>query len=206
MALEWTEQFGWYRCPKGYRIVRKGEQFRGKPTRADLIAPKSDEQTQYPVVGGAEMVLNLFLRVKTEGDLLKFVNLHGSMDLLARYTPIGSSLRYAESFREILASESERPKKIAEAFGGHPTWSIGSLAIVPDRRKWLAPIIRFSSLCDVMWWQLCMKLRGATTYRTCRQCGELFEVGPGTGRRADATFCQAEHSVLFHSLNRSRGA
>jgi hypothetical protein len=61
-----------------------------------------------------------------------------------------------------------------------------------------------NSLINGLWIQLSRKLAGSTAMRTCRQCNALFEVGPGTSKRSDATFCCGEHSVLFHSLKRSK--
>jgi hypothetical protein len=40
--------------------------------------------------------------------------------------------------------------------------------------------------------------------RECLHCGQWFETGPGTERRADAKFCCDEHRILFNSLKRPR--
>jgi hypothetical protein len=38
----------------------------------------------------------------------------------------------------------------------------------------------------------------------CQQCGDWFEVGPGTRRRGDAKFCSDHCRIQFNSLKRSR--
>ena len=80
----------------------------------------------------------------------------------------------------------------------------GNLALQADADVGIRIKIQPNALVDGLWIQLSRKLAGNTAMRTCRQCNSLFEVGPGTSKRADATFCCSEHSVLFHSLKRSR--
>jgi hypothetical protein len=65
-------------------------------------------------------------------------------------------------------------------------------------------ILRPSSLVNALWFELAASLTGDTQLRPCRHCGGWFEVGPGTQRRLDATFCSDEHRVAFNSLKRSK--
>jgi hypothetical protein len=82
---------------------------------------------------------------------------------------------------------------------------IGEIELIPDIDKGVGVRLKLStdSLLSALWWQLAQKLSGNSMFRQCRHCGTLFEVGLGTNRRADATFCCNQHSVRFHSLRRS---
>jgi hypothetical protein len=82
---------------------------------------------------------------------------------------------------------------------------IGFVELVPDPSDGVRVKIEPHSLLEGLWVQLARKLSQKALIRTCRYCGSMFEAGVGTKKRADATFCCAEHSVRFHSLNRSKG-
>jgi hypothetical protein len=68
------------------------------------------------------------------------------------------------------------------------------------------PVFRPDTLLDGMLWQLALAVSGSKHFRTCAWCGSLFEVGPGSGRRAHSEYCSPEHRVHFNSRNRSRSA
>jgi hypothetical protein len=87
-------------------------------------------------------------------------------------------------------------------------WSslhVAEIDLIADPNKGIRLRMKTDTLISALWWQLGQALSGNTIVRQCRQCGTLFEVGPGTNKRADATFCSHQHSMLFHSLKRSRG-
>jgi hypothetical protein len=83
---------------------------------------------------------------------------------------------------------------------------IGDVDVIADGTTGIR--VRFNTDCLItaLLWQLARTLSGNTRYRECRHCGDLFELGPGAKRRADATFCCNEHSVRFHSAKRTIGA
>ena len=83
---------------------------------------------------------------------------------------------------------------------------LGHVSLEEDRVKGIKIVIEPDLLISGLWLQLARKLTGPAAVRTCRYCGFLFEAGPGTSKRADATFCCSDHSVRFHSLKRSEGA
>jgi hypothetical protein len=83
--------------------------------------------------------------------------------------------------------------------------SVARIELVPHPKKGLQLEITAETLISALWWQLARKLSGETKIRECRHCGEWFEVGAGTARRADSQFCSQEHKVRFFSLKRSRG-
>jgi hypothetical protein len=82
---------------------------------------------------------------------------------------------------------------------------VGRIELVPDPKRGLQLEITAETLLSALWWQLARKLSGETKIRECKHCGTWFEVGAGTGRRADAEFCRPEHKARFFSLARSRG-
>jgi hypothetical protein len=82
--------------------------------------------------------------------------------------------------------------------------SIARVELVPNAKKGLQLEITAETLLSALWWQIARKLSGEAKIRECRHCGEWFEVGAGTGRRADAQFCSPDHKVRFFSLERSR--
>jgi hypothetical protein len=81
---------------------------------------------------------------------------------------------------------------------------IAEIDLIPDSQKGVRLRLKTESLIGALWWQLAQKLSGNSMVRQCRHWGTLFEVGLGTKRRGDATFCSDEHSVRFHSLRRSK--
>jgi hypothetical protein len=82
---------------------------------------------------------------------------------------------------------------------------IGQVYVESDPEEGLRLKITPKTLMQGLWVQLARKLSSKTIIRTCRYCGSTFEAGAGSKRRADATFCSREHSIRFHSLNRSKG-
>jgi|SRR5580704_2013117 hypothetical protein len=60
-------------------------------------------------------------------------------------------------------------------------------------------------LLSALWLELAQFHTGGTTIKRCKQCGDWFAAGPGTGRRAAADYCSPAHQVAFNSLKRSKG-
>jgi hypothetical protein len=93
----------------------------------------------------------------------------------------------------------------AESFPRGLPLSVGSVTLEEDLVSGIKIVVKPESLISGLWVQLARKLAGPAVTRNCRFCGSLFEAGPGTSRRSDATFCSSDHSVRFYSLQRSRG-
>jgi hypothetical protein len=83
--------------------------------------------------------------------------------------------------------------------------SVARIELIPDTKRGVQLQITAETLLAALWWQLARKLSGDSEIRECRHCGEWFEVGAGTTRRADAEFCSRDHKIRFFSLKRSRG-
>jgi hypothetical protein len=86
-----------------------------------------------------------------------------------------------------------------------PFQFVGLIELVPDPSRGVRLRIRSQSLIAALWWQLSREVSYGANIRECRHCGDCFEAGIGTGRRADAQFCTEEHKKRFFSLERSRG-
>lgn len=233
MNSNFAVDFEGVRCPQGYRIAKAKELKQAEFRNPDepLILANSEELSHYRPEGGPAAILAVFTRVKTQDDFFKFVTQYGQIWATDpdKGQAIVWGLYYAKQFRSLLAAKSKGPKKLAEAFSSRHrvVWAqlypeakikadtrvyvsadefVGEIHLFPDPARGVCLRLVNWNLIAWLWWQLSLKLTGATSYHACRQCGDLFEVGPGTGVRADATFCCNEHSVLFHSLARRKGA
>jgi hypothetical protein len=83
--------------------------------------------------------------------------------------------------------------------------SVARVELVPDQKRGVQLRITAETLIAALWWQLARKVSGDAKIRECRHCGDWFEAGIGTDRRADSDFCSQEHKIRFFSLKRSRG-
>ena len=81
---------------------------------------------------------------------------------------------------------------------------VARVELIPDPKRGLQLRITAETLIAALWWQLARKLSGDSKIRECRHCGEWFEAGRGSARRADSDFCSEEHKIRFFSLKRSR--
>jgi hypothetical protein len=87
---------------------------------------------------------------------------------------------------------------------------------VPLRGKlsaWLAPDpttgawklkLEPPSLLDAIWLQFGQAITSDAVLHFCAQCGNTFEAGGKSGRRADAKFCSDECRIEFNSRKRSQ--
>ena len=160
--------------------------------------------------------------------MLNFANQFGEPD----GKTIKDGLRTASNFRELLYAKHKSNKKVWAAFRRQTAFEmaqaenkpsekhldisklieqnvslgIGTVDLAPDPNNGIRLDIKPFSLKHGLWVQLVRKLSRKLLIQTCRHCNAMFEVGPGAKKRLDATFCCPEHSVQFHSFNRSRGA
>jgi len=135
--------------------------------------------------------------------------------------PVRVHLKQAALFREALELKAKGPEHLAaflESNSGPPNESqhpvitailksripfgLGILDLIADRTLGARFQIKPTSLMQALWFQLGEVLTSNVRLSTCLHCGQLFEAGVGTGRRADAKFCSDEHRTLYHSLNR----
>jgi hypothetical protein len=93
--------------------------------------------------------------------------------------------------------------KIEDALGEIDS-ALGELSLVVDRQRGFRPVLRATSLLGGIWLQLSQRLSGNSRFKSCKLCGQMFEVGIAGGRRLDAIFCSDKHRVDFNSLSRSK--
>jgi hypothetical protein len=69
------------------------------------------------------------------------------------------------------------------------------------------PKLRFHvpDLETALWLRLVVSFDRGTSLRRCEweKCGDVFEAGAGTGRRADSKFCCDQHRIAYHSVHRT---
>jgi hypothetical protein len=211
----------WHVCVDGYRVgPAQG------PADSEILIAKSERYRFYKPFHRHENLYLTFAWLQTRDELLNFANQFGEPD----GKTIKDSLRTASNFRELLDVRRTSNKKIYTAFRRQTAFEmvqaenkpsgkqldisrmieenvslgVGTVDLAPDPINGIRLDIKPFSLKHGLWVQLARKLSRKLLIQRCRYCGARFEVGPGAKKRSDATFCCAEHSVRFHSFNRSK--
>lgn len=219
--------FTWEKDASGYRLVKKGSLSDGNPPE-DRILPNGgkpvsirplDNPTLYSFFAGRDSAEKLLEFVERYGLLRHYEGeeyeydgsyedpIDGSqLDYVASHegVSVAGYLRQSAAFREALERKAAGSEQLAAFLGSGiaPGEILGSLRLAPDRNSGARFQIRPRDLMQALWFQLGEALASDIKLSTCLQCGELFERGPGSGRRKDAKFCSDEHRRLYHSLNR----
>jgi hypothetical protein len=211
----------WHKDAKGYVLEDHGKYGSWISRRGGELVPV------YPLRCG--FAFKAFSNVSDQDDLVEFMNCYGflldtnslgpgfahadkSGKLIAikgAPKPNGESVRsHLESagfFRAILGAKPRRPLP-----PGAGVWvenlgtdGIGEVQMLFDKHGALRPVLKATSLMSGLFWQLINSKRAGAQYRSCQYCGKIFEVGVGSGRRADAKFCSDEHKIEFNSRKRS---
>jgi hypothetical protein len=122
--------------------------------------------------------------------------------------PVPDCLRTAAAFRELLKLKQHgSPEKVASFFHASffKTMNVKHISVVdfaPDPKFGIRLRLKPPSLLGALWYQLGITLSGNTGVKMCRHCNKFFEVGQGTGLRADAEFCCNEHKVEYFNRRR----
>jgi hypothetical protein len=144
-----------------------------------------------------------FANVKTQEDLLDFVNRFGLLYEVVT-VDIADALKNAELFRLWLSYDAEAIARWAgpngKEFGRVAVFIVRDQVTGEPRFQYRPP-----SLLSALWLQLMGALMRQRPFRECLHCGAWFEVGPGTGRRIDAKFCQDDHRILFNRRKTAAG-
>jgi hypothetical protein len=220
--------FEWVRDGKGYRVVPFKSLDPGRKWSKGSLDPnwmvpngsQADAIRYRPFARGGDLC-TAFASVRSPPELLRFTNAHGLLTWCRPFTgdpnlagfpagePVPLGLVEAEMFRELLRLQTlANPGRMAAHFetkiaGFVRGGQVGTVEIVPDPERGIRLKVRPPTLLGAMWYQLALKLSGATL-RQCRLCHEVFEAGRGTGMRADAQFCCNEHKVEFFNRNRAK--
>ncbi|MBR0693285.1 hypothetical protein [Bradyrhizobium lablabi] len=126
---------------------------------------------------------------------------------------VDSHIETAGLFKKIL-QQSERgwaripaslADSIADALG---ETALGEITLAANRERGFRMVFTATSLISGLWLQLGQKVSGQAKFQTCElpSCGQVFEVGSSSGRRADARFCSDSHRIEFNSRKRAKGA
>jgi hypothetical protein len=228
------KDFEWHRDKKGYRLAPHNSlqislEMQGRLNDEIVIVPKgapSDSIEYRPFAGGGDLCA-AFASIKSPDELLRFVNHHGLLTTVRRPSSetersrnlwtlsaesVSCDLDFAKMFRQLLRLKAEgNPRKLAsyfelkcaletaDIFGS----GMASVELAGDPKRGIRFKVCPPNFLGALWYQLGLKLSSATL-RMCPLCHRVFEVGGGTGLRADAKFCCHEHKVDFFNHNRSR--
>jgi hypothetical protein len=207
---EFPSDFEWQIDTAGYRLERLPRPWKDMPLGM-LAAVVYDHPSAKPMWvvrrnGGklrsyrplaVDTLYKIFRRIETPEEVLDFIQKFGSLTQYGampdRGDPVLHVLEDAQRFRDWLNGNNN-------AKGGYFTHLEASL--VTDVSGALRLRVMPNDLMSALWLQLALNLSKANL-RTCLHCGEPFEVGVGTSRRADAKFCLDKHRVEFNSRKRS---
>jgi hypothetical protein len=212
----------WYKDSKGYALENHGK-------FGLWIGRRGGELVQiYPLRN--DLAFKAFSSVATPKELVEFMNNYGFLNNIDGVGPVfmrsdkkgklfairgapepdgedvHAHLEAAGAFREILNAKPRGgfSKKTAALLENECREGIGEIQMLFDKRGSPRPVLKPTSLMSGLVWQLVNSVRAGVKYRLCRECGVIFQVGPASGRRADAKFCSDEHRTLFNSRRRSR--
>jgi hypothetical protein len=191
------------RDPNGYHLAESAEY-------GPVILPNSDRREWCEPLTGEEFRIFASIAGTPEGAL-GFVRRYGPVTM-AYHPTIGDRVeavrRSARDMRRLLDAMSKEAQMSEELQDALLSGSLSAIDLAfvwdPSRR---APTWSFrpTSLCSALWLQFGQAMMRGVQLRVCLHCGDWFETGVGTGRRADAKFCSDKHRVALNSLKRSKG-
>jgi hypothetical protein len=214
--------FIWQKDSAGYELTPGLERLPESEEVDDLLGPSAVKRarvvprggqliTYEPPLGmdeeeGGQPLYLRFANLLTAEDVLRFIEAYG---LLAgkRSDEIWHVLWQAAAFRSYLRRDE---KRLASWVGMKKEgMRLARLDLVLARDRTTGDLrLQYQppTLLAALWLQLGRRLTHERALRDCRHCGELFETGPGTGKRMDASFCSEAHRMLYHSRKRSKGS
>jgi hypothetical protein len=182
--------FTWHRDQAGYKLLPETSR-----TPARIIG-KGGSQKPYQPLEEFPALLRVFASIqKTPGGVLDFIEKFGRLT----HDPKGESVPTVIGWAKLME------KRLLRLTGPQEDIPSNKLEahLVADQDG-IHLEFRPSTLIDALWLQLGQELSGGTRILRCMHCHQTFRAGPGTRRRADATFCCDEHRIRFNSLARSR--
>jgi hypothetical protein len=215
---------GWHLDSNGYTLDWEGGEM--TPERSSVRSKGGEQIPLGQIQNRIESIFYEFAVIRTPDDLLAFVRQYGRLtgtnlgsDLVTgdfQYIgpmrpegdPVALCLARAELFHELLRRKMRSDKSVADYYGSHAMSDLSvetmNVKVVPDPRRGVSFVLTVDTLFDALLWHLLRKLASAIDIRECPNCGSLFEVGSGTGRRVDALFCSLACKTSHHSLGRSK--
>jgi hypothetical protein len=178
--------------------------------RYTRIFPKGKRPLSYDPLRTRHALYGEFAKIKTQAELLKFVNRHGPLTKDGNDVQRGETVEFALSqaaeIRRLLASYSEEPEPRGATvpFLARIDTSLTFDAFTARPKITAVP----RNLLEALWFQCAQAIVGGTVVRYCLECGKQFKAGLGRGKgpRRDAKFCSSEHQIAFNNRNRRREA
>jgi hypothetical protein len=198
------EQWGLAYTPLGIRVLHGGN---ANPLhvrrRGDVLAP-------YHPLDVFGSLFEIFARIRTEDDVLHFVEKFGPLTRdgldAQKGELVDGVLAHADTMRDLFffstGDRAHRAKLIAQ-LQVNPFAELEVTLDLDSGSEDLKLRLRPTSLLDAVWLQAVQHLSSGATLRQCQHCAQWFEVGPGTSRRLDAKFCSDQHRISFNSLKRT---
>jgi hypothetical protein len=192
---------------RAMKLLAKGPQTFGPSER---IVPRSSRLTPYQPIAKFPDLYTRFSSVRSAAELLDFVNRFGPLtpDGLDRERgeDVPAMLKEAAAMRQVISGIGSNGGDLFGFTGGgvYDLAAMRAFLIVDRKSKELRVRLSPSSLLAALWLQLGQDFEGGASVKACRECGSLFRVGGGTGRRLDADFCSDKHRITYNSRNRSR--
>ena len=194
-----------------YKIIEPLMQGKGRPAR---IVPCGGKLIPCrPLEKGGDKLYRIFASLgSTDEGVFDFVNRFGPLTEEGNREcgeEVLFALGHAASMRDVLSCPLKERGAYFSRFGDNNgiRWSRIDVALAfnPITNK---PQFRLTppTLINALWIQLGQALCSDASIRNCLHCGEWFEAGPGTGRRADALFCSDEHRIAYNSRKRGKKA
>jgi hypothetical protein len=151
-----------------------------------------------------------FARCTSVDSLLAFVNKFGLLTVDGKTgdaEAVTTGLSHAETMSNALSATASG--QLAAFLTRHGqrglAWSRLDVDLWFNQRTRQAAFrLKPPTLINALWLQCGQAICGDARLASCGYCGELFEAGPGTGRRNDAKFCSNEHRILYNSRKRTR--
>jgi hypothetical protein len=194
--------FQWFRDLKGYRVSRGLIVARGGELQS--YRPLEDFPTLFRIFadqcrsekGVRDFVHKFGLLATNPGDLITIRVLGLPGVISTRGDLVSDVIQQAKWMDKLLGDHRSGVPQIPLTSLDASLVSGGGSAI----RLKLSP----SRLIDALWLQMAQSISSGRVLQQCLHCGEAFEVGPGSGRRLDAKFCNDEHRVEFNNRRRRK--
>ena len=193
--------FTWHRHIKGYRI------------KDGRVVPDSNDYETYRPLDEYSTLYKIFAdQCRSPKGVLGFTHKFGPLSTnpgtlvtIRALNLAGARGTVGDLVRDVIEHAELMNKYLSGYSRGIPQIPLTNIeaVLVPDGRS---VRIKLSSLrlIDAIWLQMAQASASGRGIAECQRCGTWFEVGPGTGRRADAKFCCDRHRIEHNSLERSK--
>jgi hypothetical protein len=196
--------FTWFFDTQGYRL------------KNGRLVRKGGELKSYRPLEAFPTLFKIFIdKCRTEKGVIFFVSKFGPLItspgglITTRVLGLpGFMAAGGDSIREVIQQAKWMAKLLSDHKSDIPQIPLTSLEafLVSGGGSAIRLKLSPSRLIDAIWLQMAQSITSGRDLRECLHCGELFEVGPGSGRRLDAKFCKDEHRIAFNNRRRSKAA